>query len=153
GMDFTGDMPVLLGPDGPSLGGFVCPAVIADSELWKMGQFRAGDTVRFRRISHAQARRMERKTHTARHRLRGFLPSPVRDAPEKAVLHTGEANTVYRAAGDRYLLIEVGPNELNIDLRIRVHALEQMLRRQRLNGVVDITPGIRSLHIHYDSRT
>src|SRR5262249_20734003 len=25
-MDFTGDMPVLLGPDGPSLGGFVCPA-------------------------------------------------------------------------------------------------------------------------------
>ena len=28
-MDFTGDMPILLGPDGPSLGGFVCPAVIA----------------------------------------------------------------------------------------------------------------------------
>ena len=27
-IDFTGDMPVILGPDGPSLGGFVCPAVI-----------------------------------------------------------------------------------------------------------------------------
>ena len=27
-IDFTGDMPILLGPDGPSLGGFVCPAVI-----------------------------------------------------------------------------------------------------------------------------
>ncbi len=25
-VDFTGDMPVILGPDGPSLGGFVCPA-------------------------------------------------------------------------------------------------------------------------------
>ena len=25
-IDFTGDMPVILGPDGPSLGGFVCPA-------------------------------------------------------------------------------------------------------------------------------
>ena len=24
-IDFTGDMPVILGPDGPSLGGFVCP--------------------------------------------------------------------------------------------------------------------------------
>ena len=24
-IDFTGDMPILLGPDGPSLGGFVCP--------------------------------------------------------------------------------------------------------------------------------
>ena len=27
-IDFTGDMPILLGPDGPSLGGFVCPAVV-----------------------------------------------------------------------------------------------------------------------------
>ncbi|MDQ1476573.1 MAG: urea carboxylase, partial [Actinomycetota bacterium] len=25
-IDFTGDMPIVLGPDGPSLGGFVCPA-------------------------------------------------------------------------------------------------------------------------------
>ncbi|PAF11620.1 hypothetical protein CHH61_26335, partial [Shouchella clausii] len=24
-LDLTGDMPILLGPDGPSLGGFVCP--------------------------------------------------------------------------------------------------------------------------------
>ena len=28
-IDFTGDMPVILGPDGPSLGGFVCPATVA----------------------------------------------------------------------------------------------------------------------------
>ena len=47
-VDFTGDMPILLGPDGPSLGGFVCPAVVADAELWKLGQLKAGDTVRFR---------------------------------------------------------------------------------------------------------
>ena len=39
---FTGDMPVILGPDGPSLGGFVCPVTIVNAELWKMGQFRAG---------------------------------------------------------------------------------------------------------------
>ena len=31
-IDFTGDMPIILGPDGPSLGGFVCPAVIAVAE-------------------------------------------------------------------------------------------------------------------------
>ena len=30
-IDFTGDMPVILGPDGPSLGGFVCPACIAEA--------------------------------------------------------------------------------------------------------------------------
>ena len=59
---------------------------------------------------------------------------------------------MYRASGDRYLLIEVGPNELDLNLRFRVHALEQLLRQQRLNGIIDITPGIRSLQIHYDSR-
>ncbi len=41
-IDFTGDMPIILGPDGPSLGGFVCPAVIAADEQWKMGQFKPG---------------------------------------------------------------------------------------------------------------
>ena len=30
-VDFTGDMPIILGPDGPSLGGFVCPATVATS--------------------------------------------------------------------------------------------------------------------------
>ena len=50
-IDFTGDMPVILGPDGPSLGGFVCPAVIVDCELWKMGQLKPGDRVRFRFVN------------------------------------------------------------------------------------------------------
>ena len=43
-IDFTGDMPIILGPDGPSLGGFVCPATIVQAELWKMGQLKPGDT-------------------------------------------------------------------------------------------------------------
>ena len=41
-VDYTGDMPVILGPDGPSLGGFVCPATIVGAELWKLGQLKAG---------------------------------------------------------------------------------------------------------------
>ena len=43
----VGDMPIALMFDGPSLGGFVCPATITSSDLWKMGQLRAGDGVRF----------------------------------------------------------------------------------------------------------
>ncbi|MEK9871673.1 MAG: 5-oxoprolinase/urea amidolyase family protein, partial [Gammaproteobacteria bacterium] len=46
-VDFTGDMPVILGPDGPSLGGFVCPATVISADLGKIGQLAAGDTVRF----------------------------------------------------------------------------------------------------------
>ncbi|HAO39424.1 MAG TPA: urea carboxylase, partial [Afipia sp.] len=45
-IDFTGDMPIILGPDGPSLGGFFCPALVARDELLKTGQLPAGDTAR-----------------------------------------------------------------------------------------------------------
>jgi urea carboxylase len=37
-VDFTGDMPVILGPDGPSLGGFVCPVTVIEADLWQIGQ-------------------------------------------------------------------------------------------------------------------
>jgi urea carboxylase len=150
-MDFTGDMPILLGPDGPSLGGFVCPAVIAQAELWKIGQVRAGDTVRFRLLTNAQATRMEGELDQAIAALSGALPKPAEEMPDPAVLRRS-GSTVHRAAGDRYLLVETGPNELSLDLRVRIHALEQLLRERHLNGIVDVTPGIRSLQIHYDSR-
>jgi hypothetical protein len=37
--------------DGPSLGGFVCPATIASAQLWKMGQVSAKDTVLFKPLT------------------------------------------------------------------------------------------------------
>ena len=43
GIMISGDTPVIVGPDGPSLGGFVCPAVVASAEMWKVGQLRPGD--------------------------------------------------------------------------------------------------------------
>src|ERR1700676_4695669 len=58
-VDFTGDMPVILGPDGPSLGGFVCPVTLVKSELWKLGQLRANNRVRFKRLSAHEALKME----------------------------------------------------------------------------------------------
>ena len=64
-IDFTGDMPIILGPDGPSLGGFVCPAAIVHAELWKVGQLRPGDTVRFHAMTYAQADAMARQLEEA----------------------------------------------------------------------------------------
>ncbi|MFC4777196.1 urea carboxylase [Paenibacillus sp. GCM10023252] len=54
-LDLTGDMPILLGPDGPSLGGFVCPVTTASAEFWKLGQLHAGDRVKFRLVTLEQA--------------------------------------------------------------------------------------------------
>jgi len=156
-VDFTGDMPVILGPDGPSLGGFVCPATIVEAEIWKMGQLKAGDLVRFRRLSAAQAETLRLQVEKCAETLAGSLPQLPEAHEEEAVISRkpashGSPAVVCRADGDRYLLIEYGPNVLDLNLRFRVHALEQQLRAASLSGMVDITPGVRSLHLHYDGR-
>jgi urea carboxylase len=72
-----------------------------------------------------------------------------------AVLHrAGEDNDAicYRQSGEDYLLIEFGPPVLDLELRLRVHALMQALETRRVPAIVDLTPGIRSLQVHYDSR-
>jgi urea carboxylase len=155
-IDFTGDMPILLGPDGPSLGGFVCPATIVQAELWKLGQLKAGDLVHFRRISLAQAEAMEKEQDEFLLELQKPLPHlPNEPALEPAILKRIADRTqamVFRADGDKYLLVEYGELQLDLNLRFRVHILEQNLRAANVPGIIDITPGIRSLHIHYDSR-
>ncbi len=160
-VDFTGDMPIILGPDGPSLGGFVCPATIADAERWKMGQLRPGDKVRFVSLSPEQAASLKAEqgkvlqapaeSETAA--SVSTPPSRPGDDRPSAILAKGSTNgidIVYRRAGDSYLLVEMGPLVLDLRLRLQVTALMSWLEQQGLDGIVDLTPGIRSLQIHYD---
>jgi urea carboxylase len=160
-IDFTGDMPVMLGPDGPSLGGFVCPATIVQADLWKMGQLRPGDTLRFQCISVAEANRLEEIQDAAIALLEGEYATSdqvlVPGVDASPILHRQEATDAvpavcYRQAGDRHLLVEYGPPVLDLDLRFRVHALMTWLQAQAIEGITDLTPGIRSLQVQYDSR-
>jgi urea carboxylase len=156
-VDFTGDMPIILGPDGPSLGGFVCPFVVIAADLWKIGQLAPGDTVRFVPVSDLAARAALDAQDAL---VRGDKPivqplalqelgSPIlfedparADRPEFRI----------RRQGDQHLLVEFGPIVLDLELRLRVHALMLEIERLALPGVIDVTPGIRSLQVHYDSR-
>ena len=160
-VDFTGDMPVILGPDGPSLGGFVCPVTIIQAELWKLGQLRPGDKVRFTRLSPVEARALEVRQDQDIASLAVSTAPILVDAnalgdddcivgmrPERGAL----PRVVYRRAGDKYLLVEYGPIVLDLELRFRAHMLMTHLEAQHLAGIIDLTPGIRSLQIHYDSR-
>jgi urea carboxylase len=163
-IDFTGDMPIILGPDGPSLGGFVCPFVIIQADLWMTGQLAPGDTVRFEVVGDSAARRAETEQDT----VVATLAPPPRPASKpiagpvasrgpppilREIAAAGERpRVVYRRQGDRHLLVEYGPITLDIELRLRVHALMLDLQALALPGVIDITPGIRSLQVHYDAR-
>lgn len=156
-IDFTGDMPVILGPDGPSLGGFVCPATIIKADLWKMGQLKAGDKVRFVPVSLDDAEQLERQQLAELRDLRPYaepVMTPVQ--PQSAIIHQLPARlygekVVYRPSGDDYLLVEYGEQVLDIRLRFRAHALMLWLQKQAIAGIQELTPGIRSLQIHYDN--
>ena len=163
-IDFTGDMPVILGPDGPSLGGFVCPVTIAQAELWKMGQLRPGDKVRFVRLTPAEAA-LRLAQQDAEIAALAPVASPqmphAKFGADDCIVgfRAATADTpsvTYRRAGDAYLLIEYGPIVLDFALRFRVHALMQAVGKaiesKALTGIIDLTPGIRSLQIHYDPR-
>ncbi|MEQ4282081.1 5-oxoprolinase/urea amidolyase family protein [Pseudomonas syringae] len=290
-VDFTGDMPVILGPDGPSLGGFVCPVTIIEADLWQLGQLKAGDRVRFTPVSveacHAERCGSElaredsipdaenpstvppssrasslpqgtanssrnelvregsipdaenpsavppssrasslpqdtansRGSELAREgyipdaenpltappssrasslpqgtaRLQGIAnsrrselvregsipdaenPSTATPSSRASSLPQGPANSsrsevvrvedlrtpvildigqddkrlVARLSGDTHLLLEIGAPELDLVLRLRGHALMLALEAKALAGVIDLTPGIRSLQVHY----
>ena len=156
-VDFTGDMPVILGPDGPSLGGFVCPATVISADLWKLGQLRAGDKIRFVPVSIEDAVAEERAQLNSIAALSPQTHVCPAAAPESPILHTLPANEfgdeiTLRAAGDHFLLVEYGEMTLDIRLRFRAHALWQWLQENALAGLKELTPGIRSLQIHFDTQ-
>ena len=163
-IDFTGDMPVILGPDGPSLGGFVCPATIVQAELWKMGQLKPGDTLRFVRLTPAQANAMQKAQDAA---LENLTQAAQQKLPRQSVplqspvlrhvpVDGDKPQVVVRQSGDANLLIEMGPLVLDLELRLRIQALmtavKAQMARGKLPGILDLTPGIRSLQVHFDPR-
>lgn len=156
-VDFTGDMPVILGPDGPSLGGFVCPVTIIKADMWKLGQLKPGDTIRFYPVSYTQAESAERAVIAGvTDRKAVLVETDPTNEPLNAILaqHSatdGKPEVVYRASGDDNILIEFGPMELDLELRFCAHALMEAIRSSNLQGVIDLTPGIRSLQVHYNN--
>jgi urea carboxylase len=49
-------------------------------------------------------------------------------------------------------LVEYGTLVLDLELRLRVHALMSWLQTAGPPGIIELTPGIRSLQVHYESR-
>jgi len=151
-VDFTGDMPVILGPDGPSLGGFVCPVAIIEAELWKMGQLKPGDRIKFRPVSMTSARKMAQEVETW---IKEGGDYPALPPAERESVFVGESSVQgeqvkIRRQADEYVLLEIGEMVLDLRLRFLVHLLYEWLLEEERVGFVDLTPGIRSLQVHYD---
>jgi len=150
-LNVSGDTPILLGPDGPSLGGFACPLTVVSGHRWKLGQIRPGDAVRFVPVTDESAITLRDSA------VRGVDVPPV-DRPGASdggrlggiASFLDRPEVAYLRGGDDNILVEYGDMVLDLGLRMRVHALSEALAATGLPGIVDVTPGVRSLHIHFD---
>ncbi|CAN5577037.1 5-oxoprolinase/urea amidolyase family protein [soil metagenome] len=151
-LDFTGDTPILLGPDGPSLGGFVCPVTVVTGDRWKLGQLAPGDAVRFVPVRADRAPSL----HSLDVERRASFPlviSTSSDADDGvlAQFKTGDGTEVtLRRAGDGGVLVEYGPMLLDLAMRARVHVLNEELQARQIPGITELTPGVRSLQVQFD---
>ncbi len=155
-VDFTGDMPVILGPDGPSLGGFVCPFTVISADQWMLGQLRAGDRVQFLPVTAEDALHLLARQDASIELLRpetGASPRQrawQRDGSVLSSTGEGDASLVARASGECNLLIEVGPAELDLRQRFRIERLQRALAAVAPAGMQELTAGVRSLQVHFD---
>ncbi len=153
----AGDMAVIVGPDGPSLGGFASIAQVIRADLWRLGQVRAGDAIRLDPVDpeHATALHDASEEEIAvlpqpppmrRPPKRRAPPAPILDAPRDGC----GGPLTFRRAGECCLLVEFGEPLLDLRSRVRVHLLRAALQDEAPAGLLDLTPGVRSLHVHHD---
>lgn len=63
----------------------------------------------------------------------------------------GRPKSVYRQAGDRFMLVEFGELEFDLTMSFRVLGLNEALAEQEIDGLIETVPAIRSILVHYDS--
>jgi urea carboxylase len=174
----AGDMAVIVGPDGPSLGGFAAIGQVIRADMWQIGQLRAGDHVSLpavdpdqAAVAHARAElEIAGEPAAGRAPTAGGEPSagraPTADreptagtpAPARRTLPAtvfdrprdgAHGPVTYRRAGECAVLVEFGEPVLDLRSRVRAHGLHERLRAADVSAVDEITPGVRSLHVQY----
>ncbi|VEU22249.1 DEKNAAC103246 [Brettanomyces naardenensis] len=158
-INFTGDEPVILTCDGPSLGGFVCLAVVVEAEMWKIGQTKPGDLIHFVPVSFSDAISELKAIDKAIETLSGDMPT-LRSSlmgPENPVIATFKPSSsapevTYRQAGDMYVLLEYGDNSMDLNKSYRVHKLIEMVHTHKTVGIVEMSQGVRSVLVKFDGK-
>jgi urea carboxylase len=161
GIMISGDTPVIVGPDGPSLGGFVVACVVITADQWSLAQLRPGDTVRLAPVTMEQAdealeerRQLLADPHAAREPTPAAAASSIGELRPPLLASIPAAGhrpaLTIRVAGDTHLLLEAGPPLLDLTVRLWVHLLAQALADKGLRGVAETVEGVRSLLVKVD---
>lgn len=172
-VNFSGNTPIVLMLDGPSLGGFVCPITVATADLWKVAQAVPGEKIRFKQVDCDDARaaffEMEaaweavrsndvKHLHAIAERWNPWWVTSTKPKQVPALLAAldpsegdhAEIKVSYRMSGDEHVLIEYGDINLDLAYRLRVHMLMEELKERSF--IRELCPGVRSLLVRYDRK-
>lgn len=61
-----------------------------------------------------------------------------------------QPRVIYRMAGSDYILLEYGDVTLDLNLRVRLYLLRKAILSMNIDGILELTPGLRSIMIQYD---
>ncbi|CAN3375771.1 hypothetical protein DIURU_003799 [Diutina rugosa] len=150
-INFTGDEPVILTVDGPSLGGFVCAAVVCQAEMWKIGQAKPGDRIRFVPVTVDRAVELLDEQDAAVAHLTGSVPEIKANVTTYDPVLYRDPLVCYRQAGDRYILVEFGEPVMDLTVSYLIHRLIEMA--DDAVGIVEMSRGVRSVLVEYNPRT
>lgn len=167
GVNFTGESPIIFAHDRPGLGGFACPTTVCSAEMWKVGQLKTGNRVRFQSVSYKDALQLSKhKTAyletvaTYANQGAGTIPSPhieVAQAPASSILHQTSASgnhprVTYRQGGDTSIIVEYGEQLPDLRNTACVHLLLKGLSRAQLRGVRG-EPNFATLTVHFNPQS
>ncbi|KAK5072132.1 hypothetical protein LTR64_004090 [Lithohypha guttulata] len=179
-VNWTGDDPCLFPVDAPDFGGFLSSVTIIKADWWRVGQMKAGNKLRFHRISYddAIAKRQEIENFldsiekcckgqaqfgdVSALKYQGLPQSGENGGWESAVIHQikEEANqplVSYRQGGDDFLLVDYGHGSFDLNYRCRAVTLYKKLREAEgqisfNNGSLNVgMPCGNSLMLHFNS--
>ena len=150
-LNWTGDDPCLFPLDCPDFGGFVSSTTIVKADYWRLGQMKAGNKLKFCRVSLedaiAKRREVEEFVGTVEACCRGkssfedafplkyqgmppsvqsksWGPAIIHQIPEKG----NQPLVSYRQGGDDFILVDYGHGAFNLNYRCRAVALYQKLK-------------------------
>ena len=160
-IDFTGDMPVILGPDGPASAASSAPSPIVAGRAVedRPAAPRRQSPLRAPHAGRGAARRAQQDARSPRSSSAAVAP----DASSRARRRRSTASSASRGERHRRASPIAGRRQVSAR-RIRPHRARPRAAlprpradaaarsAQALAGIIDLTPGIRSLQIHYDSR-
>ncbi|KAF9887062.1 hypothetical protein FE257_010556 [Aspergillus nanangensis] len=176
-LNWTGDDPVIFPQDAPDFGGFISSHTIVKADLWKLGQVKAGDTLKYRATALQDA--ISARNDTERFvndivqccnqgndfcnikPMDNTLPSELTSENRgTGVIHQIQENgnqplVSYRQGGDDYLLVDYGTGSFDLNHRCRVTALKKTLNEAKgdvtfSTGLISMVGCGNSLMLYYD---